>query len=88
MSNYKNSSDMGYDLILSFLSDRMEEKQITKYRLSKLTEIPESTISRYFSKKVSMSLTNFLKICGALEIRPYLIPKEDDSNKLNFINFN
>lgn len=35
-----------------------------------------------------MSLENFLKICGALEIRPYLIPKEDDSNQMNYMHFN
>ena len=88
MSNYNNSANMATDLILKHFKERMQEKGITQYRLAKLTEIPEGTLSRNFRKENEMTLTTFLKICGALELRPYLIPAEDDTSKMEFINFN
>lgn len=88
MSNYNQSSDYGKKIIFQFLEKRMKEKDISRYRLSKMTEIPENTLSMNFNNNSEMSLVNFLKICGALELRPYLIPAEADETELNRIFFN
>lgn len=88
MSNYNQSSDYGKKIIFQFLEKRMKEKGISRYRLSKMTEIPENTLSMNFNNNSEMSLVNFLKICGALELRPYLIPAEADETELNRIFFN
>jgi len=88
MSDYNTSVEYGYNLVLKLFKDRMEELSITNYKLSKLTGISRSTIGDYFSKKNEMSFKNQLKICAALEINPYWIPKELDDNQMQYLNFN
>ena len=88
MSNYNQASIEGRKLIIKFFAERMVNLNISKYRLAKLTEISEPTIGRYFSLEIDMPLTNYLKICGALDLRPYLIPADEDTNEFQFIHFN
>ena len=88
MANFDKSANIATDLILKHFKERMQEKGITQYRLSKLTGIPEGTLSRNFRKENEMTLFTYLKICGALELRPYLIPAEIDTSKLEFLHFN
>lgn len=46
-----------------------EEKGMTKYRLSQITGLNESTIMRYENGTIKkISLDNLIKICNALEI--------------------
>ena len=52
------------------------------YKLSKLTGINESVLSLNFREETQMTLLNFLKICGALNIKPYLIPVELDPDDM------
>ena len=88
MPNYNMSSDLGKQLIFDFIKERMQEKKITQLKLSKLIEINESTLIRNFKGETEMLLTTYLKICGALELRPYLIPSEIDENELKRLFFN
>jgi transcriptional regulator with XRE-family HTH domain len=88
MNNYNQSSDLGKQLIFDFIKERMQEKKITQLKLSKLIEINESTLIRNFKGETEMLLTTYLKICGALELRPYLIPSEIDENELKRLFFN
>ena len=88
MPNYNMSSDLGKQLIFDFIKERMQEKKITQLKLSKLIEINESTLIRNFKGETEMLLTTYLKICGALELRPYLIPSEIDENELKKLFFN
>ena len=88
MPNYNISSDLGKQLIFDFIKERMQEKKITQLKLSKLIEINESTLIRNFKGETEMLLTTYLKICGALELRPYLIPSEIDENELKKLFFN
>lgn len=76
MENFNQSADFGKQLIFKFLKERMKEKGISQYKLAQLTEVKEATLSQNFNNISEMSLTTFLKICGALEINPFLVPKE------------
>ena len=68
---------------------RMNERGISQYRLAQLTGLAESTLSRWFSGKIGLSLENFLKVLTALEINIHLVPKEADPIKYkNRIFFN
>ena len=75
-------------MIRKVVENRMAEKGITRYRLAQLTEINRSTIGRWLDGETSISVNNYLKILGALEIRPYLIPAEDDDNEMQRMFFN
>lgn len=88
MENYKQASEMGQDLILSYLKNRMKEKKVTQNKLSEILQVSVTTLIRYFKKETQMPLVVYLEICGALELRPYLIPAEDDQNEMQRIFFN
>jgi len=88
MPNYNMSSKLGKQLIFDFMKDRMKEKKITQLKLSELIEINESTLIRNLKGETEMLLTTYLKICGALDIRPYLIPSEIDENEFKRLFFN
>ena len=82
MTNYKQNSKIGQDLILTYFSDRMKSKKISKEQLSQTLEISVTTLWRYFKKKSPMPLRVYLEICGALDVRPYLIPVESDNTDM------
>jgi len=43
---------------------------------------------RYFKQETQMPLGVYLEICGALELRPYLIPSESDNTEMQRMFFN
>lgn len=88
MANFDNSADMGEQLIINFLKERMSEKNITQKLISEQTGISEDSLTRYFNRQVKISLPNLLKICGVLELRPYFIPAELDNNEIQRMFFN
>ena len=88
MPNYNMSSKLGKQLIFDFIKERMKDKKITQLKLSELIEINESTLIRNLKGETEMLLTTYLKICGALELRPYLIPSEIDENEFKRLFFN
>jgi len=88
MPNYNMSSKLGKQLIFDFIKDRMKEKKITQLKLSELIEINESTLIRNLKGETEMLLSSYLKICGALELRPYIIPSEIDENEFKRLFFN
>ena len=88
MKNYKQASQIGQDLILTYFSDRMKEKKISKEQLAGILDISVTTLWRYFTKKSPMPLGIYLEICGALDVRPYLIPAESDNTEMKRMFFN
>ena len=82
MKNYKQNSQIGHDLILTYFSDRMKSKKINKEQLAEILNISVTTLWRYFKKKSPMPLSVYLQICAALEVRPYLIPAERDNTEM------
>jgi len=88
MQNYNISSKMGKDPIFSFIKERMKEKNISQLKLSELIDLNESTLIRNFKGETEMLLITYLKICGALEINPYMIPKENDNSEFHRMFFN
>lgn len=88
MENYNNSANVGIDITIKFFKDRMKELKISQVRLAELIDINESTLIRNFKKETEMSLSTYLKICGALKLRPYLIPAEIDETEFQRMFFN
>ena len=88
MENYKKASEVGQDLILTYLKNRMKEKKISKENLAEILDIGSTTLWRYFNKKTPMPLGVYLEICGALDLRPYLIPSENDNTEMQRMFFN
>ena len=66
----------------------MKKLKIPQYKLAEMVGISETTLIRNFTKETEMAHTTFLKICGALDIHPYLIPKEHDNTQFMKMYFN
>jgi transcriptional regulator with XRE-family HTH domain len=88
MNSYKNASEVGQDLILSYFKKRMKEKKITQNKLAEILGIGVTTLYRYFKKETPMPLGVYLEICGALDLRPYLMPSESDNTEMQRMFFN
>lgn len=88
MANFDNSADVGEQIIINFLKERMSDKNFTQKQLYEQTGISEDTLTRYFKRQTKISLPNLLKICGALELRPFFIPAEADHTEFQRMFFN
>tara|TARA_R110002020_G_C16078638_1_gene756869 strand:+ start:34 stop:300 length:267 start_codon:yes stop_codon:yes gene_type:complete len=88
MENYKEASRVGQEMILAYFKKRMKEKKITQQQLADILQIGRTTLIRYFKMKSPMPLSVYLEICGALQLRPYLIPAEDDKREMQRMFFN
>lgn len=88
MENYKQASSAGQEIIFKYIKSRMKEKKVTQNQLAEILQVGVTTLIRYFKQETPMPLGIYLEICGVLELRPYLIPKEVDSNKTDRIFFN
>mgnify|MGYP003681891687 CR=1 FL=1 len=67
--------------IIQILETRILEKQISKYKLHKITGLSQSSLSRYFNGKSDMSLSALIKLSNALELKLYIIPEEYGTNE-------
>jgi transcriptional regulator with XRE-family HTH domain len=88
MENYKKASEVGQDLIFIFLKNRMEENKITINKLAEILEVSVTKLGQVFKKESPMTLGMYLEICGALKLRPYLIPSESDNTDMQRMFFN
>lgn len=88
MENFKNSSEVGQDLILSYFKERMKYKKISQDKMAETLGIGVTTLWRHFKKETPMPLGVYLEICGILELRPYLIPTESDNTDMQRMFFN
>ena len=82
MENYKKASKVGQQLIMSYLKKRMKEKRLTIRKLVIILGVSEPTLIGYFKLKTPMPLGVYLEICGALDLRTYLIPSESDNTEM------
>ncbi|MFB3057349.1 MAG: helix-turn-helix domain-containing protein [Ignavibacteriaceae bacterium] len=73
--NKENTIERQQRILETEIIPIMEKKEITKYRLSKLSGVSESTISLWFRGKNGIELSNFLKLCDALNIKKLNISK-------------
>jgi len=87
MKNYKEKSKVGQQLTMSYLKKRMKEKKVTIRKLVIILEVSEPTLIGYFKLKTPMPLGVYLEICGALDLRPYLIPSESDNTEMKSMFF-
>lgn len=88
MASYDNSANTAIDIIFKFIKERMEHLEMSQTELCELTGIYRTTLYRYFKKETQMPLIDYLKICGALKLHPYLVPAEDDDTKMHRMHFN
>ena len=88
MSNFNPAANEGEKLTRQFIQRRMEEKGLNMHQIQKVTGVNETTVGRWLRGDTSISYNNFLKVCGALEIRPYFVPAEDDDNEMMRVFFN
>lgn len=86
--NFNMAANEAENMTRQFILDRMDELGVTRYELQKLTEIHRSTIGRWLDGETSITFNNYLKILGALQIRPYLVPAEMDRNEIQRMFFN
>jgi transcriptional regulator with XRE-family HTH domain len=88
MENYKHSAKVGQEIILTYLKEIMKEQKVTQEQLAVILGTSVTTLWRYFNMKVQMPLGVYLEICGALKLRPYLIPAEIDNTDMHRVFFN
>lgn len=88
MGKYDNSANTGRQLIIKFIKERRKEKNISQEKLGELIDVDKSTIFRYEKCEIDIPLLNLLKICGALELRPFFIPAEIDNTEFERKFFN
>jgi len=88
MGKYTEASKAGQQLIFKFIKERMKEKGVTQNELAEIVGVGVTTLIRYFKQETPMPLGIYLEICGALELRPYLIPAEADTNEMMRMYFN
>lgn len=88
MKNYKIAANQGQDIILTYLKKRMKEKKISQKKLAEILDISVTSLWRIFKGESSMDLVIYLQICGALQLRPYIIPAEDDNTEMQRLFFN
>ena len=66
----------------------MKDIKLTQNELASILNIGVTTLIRYFKLETPMPLGVYLEICGALELRPYLVPSESDNNEMMRVHFN
>ena len=71
----------------------LKERQIalgyTNYKLSQLSGVPESTLSRINNGEIKqITIDTYFRLCGALGVRPHLELDEDDKKPYNYEHFN
>lgn len=87
-NQYSHASEIAEQMIWKIIEARRKYKGLTIEKLGSMVGLDQSNYSRYKNGHVSVPLKVILSICGALELNPYLIPKELDKNDKNFIHFN
>lgn len=55
--------------LIDYIVKRSAEQNITRYRISQITGISESTLLRYFDKSVRLPADRALQICDAIGIK-------------------
>ena len=87
-TDYVAAAKESQRITIKYWQECLDEDGHTRYWLSQKCGISQSMLSDYWAGKVDMSLINYYRICGALQLRPYLIPKELDKNQINNVGFN
>lgn len=88
MENYNMSAKEAENMARKMVKERMKEKGMTAYRLSQVVDLSETTLLRWLSGESRTHLESFFKICGALDINPQFVMKEDDDKNYTYIHFN
>ncbi len=87
--NFNQAAMRGQQIIIEkLILPRMREKKLSPEKIGALTGLNYSTIYKWMSGNINISLLNFLKICGALDINPFFEVNEEESPEMWYEYFN
>jgi hypothetical protein len=87
-TNYLAAAKESQKITINYWQSILEDDNKSIGWLAKKSGISRSVLYDYWAGKVDMSLINYYRICGALELRPYLVPKDNDDNTIINMGFN
>lgn len=76
--SYSKAAKEAENMFRQMIRNRMEEKKMTFLELAERSGVHRATLHRWLNEGKKAQLETFLKICGALEIRPYFEMSEED----------
>ena len=78
------SIDRAKQITHKFIFERKKELGLTNYKLALMAGINRQNLDTYEKDyKHNLTLEIYYRICGALNLRPYLIASEDDTTPMN-----
>lgn len=81
--------DQAKKITFKILKERQMTLGYSNYKLSQLSGVPESTLSRIDNGEIKqITIDTYFRICGALGVRPHLEFEEDDKKPYNYEHFN
>ena len=87
-NKYSHASIMAEQMIWKFIEARRQDKGLSIEQLGSMVGLSKGNYSRYKNGHVQVPLRVILSICGALELRPFLVPAENDDSEYERIFFN
>lgn len=89
MAKYDNTTFTVEFIMKKVIIPRMDDREVTRYKMAQDLDVEQSTIKRWIEGDVKISLYNFMRLLGYLEIKPYFVPKEaDDTPDSGRVHFN
>lgn len=72
-----------------YIMEAMKERGLSNYALAKIAGLNRQIIDSYVKDdQYNLTLESYYRICGALNLRPYLVPAELDNTDMHFEHFN
>lgn len=85
----KAAVERAKQLTHKFIFDRKKELNYSNYRIAVNGGMNRQIVDKYERNPLyNITIENYFRICGALNIRPYLVASEEDTNELFFEHFN
>lgn len=85
----KEQSQFAWKVILSFMNDRIDDLELSRYQVSKRSGLDQATVKRILEGDRCPSVEVWIQLLIALELDPFLVPKEQkpdmpDSGRIHF----
>lgn len=71
-----------------YITEVIHERGFSNYALAKIAGLNRQIIDSYMKDPAyNLTLESYFRICGALQLHPYLIPAEQDQSHFNTEDF-